>query len=147
MDISRYERLTASTSPARTSPLLTLIGTGLIIGGLYFLFMLGSIIYQIFYDPEQSRALHFVQQALVSQDQLISGKIDGKEFSFHVNEATRNFFFILMAILGLGIVFGIINSTILTGATLVRLGNSRPCPTAAQHTDEADKAGTSAVIR
>jgi hypothetical protein len=100
--------------------LLGLIGTILIVGGLMFLFILGNLVYQIFADPSQSKAFLFIQQNLTSTDQLFSGTIDGKEFEISMNDAARNFGFILMAIFGLSIVFNIFNSLILTGASLIK---------------------------
>ncbi len=100
--------------------LLGAIGTVLIVGGLVFLFILGNLVYQLFDNPSQSKAFLFIQENLTSTDQLFSGTIDGKEFEIKMNEAARNFGFILMAIFGLSIVFNIFNSLILTGASLIK---------------------------
>ena len=100
--------------------LLGLVGTIMIAGGMAFIFILGNLVYQIFDDPAQSKALLFIQQNLTSTDQMFSGVIDGKEFQIDMNDAARNFGFILMAMFGLSIVFNIFNSLILTGASLIR---------------------------
>lgn len=100
--------------------LLGTIGTLLIVCGVLFIALLMNLIYQVFYDPAHSKAFLFVQENLSSTDQFMSGVINGKEFQIDMNDAARNFGFILMAIFGLSIVFNICNAMILTGASLIK---------------------------
>ncbi len=100
--------------------LLGFVGTLLIVGGFVLVFLLSSLIYQIFYDPAQSKAFLFIQENLTSKDQLFSGVIDGKQFEISMNDTARNCGFILMAIFGLSILVNIFNSFILTGASLIK---------------------------
>lgn len=111
-------------SSTAISSVLTLVGGTLVVIGVIFLLGLSATIYDLITAPDSSPVYKFVTSSVVSTDQMISGKIDGKEFEIRMNEDLRNFSFIFMSIFVASILFGIINSLILTGATLLKQAKS-----------------------
>ncbi len=103
---------------------LTLVGGLLVVTGLIFVAGLFATIYDLITAPDSSPVYKFVTSSLASTDQLIAGKIDGKEFEFRMNEDLRNFSFIFLSIIAASLLFGIVNSLILTGANLLKLAKS-----------------------
>ena len=89
--------------------------------GLFFFVTVALMAHELITNPSASPVYQFVNSALVSTDQVISGEFDGKKFELHANQDLRNFFFIFMSIVAGGILFGVINSMLVTGASLLKM--------------------------
>ena len=106
--------------PSGLDNILKLIGGVLIMAGLVFFVTFALMAHDLITNPSVSPVYQFVNSTLVSSDQVISGEFDGKKFELRMNEDLRNFCFIFMSIIAGSILFGIANSLLLTGASLLR---------------------------